>query len=726
MTAENTDAQPASETVTAETASTAPGRVEIEDGVAWVYLDDPTKPVNTLNSGYFAWFDAQLDELERQPLKGLIFISEKPGIFVAGADIEELKHLKEPSDVKAMIMKGHGLVGRFAEMPFPVVAAIDGACLGGGLELALACDYRVCTTASHTKLGVPEVMLGIYPGLGGTQRLPRLIGVQEALDLILTGKSINARKAKKLGLVHDTCHPTVLRQAALGLLGRGKPKAAGRSKKGGLLSRATDLLARTPGAKNLIFEKAREAVIKKTGGHMPAPLKAIEVVQEGLTLDLDEALELEADGFARIVVTDVAKGLISIFFTKNEVDARAKKMAKKARPVETVGVLGAGFMGAGVAQVLAHKGYEVLLKDRDHEGLGRGLKQCNDLFAGMVKRRKYRPVEQKEAMSRLVPSTDYRGFGRVPFVIEAVFEDLEIKKNVIAETEAAGPDDLIFASNTSTIPITALAAASKRPENVIGMHFFSPVHKMPLLEIIRHEGTSEETLATTVEIGKRMGKTIIVVEDGPGFFTSRVLGPFVNEALYLLQEGATVEQIDKVVSGWGWPVGPIALLDEVGLDVAQKAGKVMVEHAGDRAAPSPIFELMINSGRKGRKGGRGFYDYSKKPKRVDDSIYSLFDWRPKEIDDQEIIERTWMQMLNETARCIEDGIISNPNDIDIGVIFGFGFPPFRGGMLREADRIGVDYVVSRLETYADRHGARLAPAQLLVDMAKKGEKFHKG
>ena len=725
MSTENTDAT-ASENATADTPPLAPGRVEVEDGIAWVFLDDKSKPVNTLNSGYFAWFDEQLNELERQPLRGLVFISEKPGIFVAGADIEELEHLHEPAAVKAMIMRGHELVGRFAEMPFPVVAAIDGACLGGGLELALACDYRVCTTANHTKLGLPEVMLGIYPGLGGTQRLPRLIGVQEALDLILTGKSINARKAKKLGLVHDTCHPTVLRQAAIGLVGRGKPKSTStRSKKASFLSRATDLLARTPGAKNLIFEKAREMVIKKTGGHMPAPLKALEVVEQGLTMDLDEALELEADGFAKIVVTDVAKGMISIFFTKNEVDARAKQTAKKARKVDTIGVLGAGFMGAGVAQVLAHKGYEVMLKDRDHEGLARGLKQSNDLFASMVKRRKYRPVELKEAMSRLVPATDYRGFGRVPFVIEAVFEDLAIKEKVIAEVEAAGPDDLIFASNTSTIPITALAKASKRPENVIGMHFFSPVHKMPLLEIIRHPGTSEETLATTVKIGQRMGKTIIVVEDGPGFFTSRVLGPFVNEALFLLQEGASIEQIDKAVSGWGWPVGPIALLDEVGLDVAQKAGKVMLEHAGDRMDSSPIFDKMINSGRKGRKGGRGFYDYSKKPKRIDESVYQLIDWQPKEIDDQEIIERTWMQMLNETARCIEDGVISNPNDIDIGVIFGFGFPPFRGGMLREADRIGIDYVVSRLEGYAERHGQRLAPAQLLVDMAKNGEKFHK-
>ncbi|MEM6793864.1 MAG: 3-hydroxyacyl-CoA dehydrogenase NAD-binding domain-containing protein [Acidobacteriota bacterium] len=709
-------------------AAAAPGQVEIVDGVAWIQLDDPAKSVNTLNSRYFDWFQTQFDELARQPLRGAIFTSGKPGIFIAGADIEELKGLDEPGEVKEMIMRDHRLVSRFADMPFPVVAAIDGACLGGGLELALACDYRVCTNAKHTKLGLPEVMLGIYPGLGGTQRLPRLIGVQEALDLILTGRMIDSRKAKKLGVVHDVCHPTVLRQAALALVARGKPTAKQpRRKSKSLVSMATDFLARTPGAKNLVFERAREAVLKKTGGHMPAPLKAIEVVEEGLTLDLDEALEVEADGFARMVVTDVAKGMISIFFTKNEVEARAKKMAKQARDLDRLAVVGAGFMGAGVAQGLAHRGYEVLIKDRDHESLGRGLKHCNDLFAGLVKRKKYRPVEQKEAMSRLVPTVDYRGFERVPFVIEAIFEDLEIKQNVIREVEEHGPDDLIFASNTSTIPISRLAEASKRPENVVGMHFFSPVHKMPLLEIIRHPGTSEETLATTVEVGRKMGKTIIVVNDGPGFFTSRVLGPFVNEALFLLQEGARIEQIDRAVTGWGWPVGPIALLDEVGLDIAHHAGKVMVEAAGDRAAPSPVFDLMINSGRKGRKGGRGFYDYSKKPKRVDESIYELFDWEPTEIDDQEIIERTWMQMLNETARCIEDGITDNPNDIDIGVIFGFGFPPFRGGILREADRLGVDYVVGRLETYAERGGGeRLAPAQLLVDMAQKGEKFHKG
>ena len=443
-----------------------------------------------------------------------------------------------------------------------------------------------------------------------------------------------------------------------------------------------------------------------------------------MTLPLDEALDLEARVFSELVVTDVAKGLISIFFAKNDVEGRANRLAKSAREIDRVGVLGAGFMGAGVAQVLAHKGYEVLMKDRDHAGLSRGLAQCNDLFAKMVKRRKYRPIEQKLAMSRILPRVDYSGFGRVPFVVEAVFEDVAIKHKVIQEAEAAGPDDLIFASNTSTIPIGRLAEASKRPENFIGMHFFSPVHKMPLLEIIKTPQTSEETLATTVDIGRKMGKTVIVVNDGPGFFTSRVLGPFVNEALWCLAQGASIQQIDRALTGWGWPVGPLALLDEVGIDIANHAGQVMIEYAGDRVATSPVFEQMITAGRLGRKGGRGFYDYRSEPKRVDKAVYELIEREEAEIDDLEIIERCWMQMLNETALCIEDGIIENPTDIDIGVIFGFGFPPFRGGILREADKQGLDYVVARLEDYAEAYGDRLAPAQLLRDMAMQGKTFH--
>lgn len=704
----------------------APGRIEIDNGVAFVHLDDPAKNVNTLNSRYFDWFERELGRLANEPLKALAFISDKPGYFIVGADIEELAGATNQEAILALIRRGHKFTRTFADMPFPVICAIDGVCLGGGLELALACDIRIASEAPHTKLGLPEVQLGVFPGLGGTQRLPRLIGVPEALDLILTGRQIDARKAKKLGLVDEVCHPADLRAAVFSWAAKGKPKTQGPPKARPFAAKAADLLARAPVAQKLIYDKAKQGVLAKTGGHYPAPIKALEVIQQGMALPLDQALELEARGFAELVVTPVAKALMSIFFTKNDVEGRAKALAKKARPVNRIGILGAGFMGSGIAHGLITKGYEVTLKDRDHAAVGRGLKHVDGLIGEGVKRRKYRPIDQKLLMGKLSPATDYQGFGKVDFIVEAVFEDLDVKHKVIREVEANCADNVIFASNTSTIPIAELAAGSRRPENVVGMHFFSPVHKMPLLEIIKHPGTSEETLATTVEVGRKMGKTIIVVNDGPGFFTSRVLGPFVNEALHILEGGARIDRIDKVMTGWGWPVGPLALLDEVGLDIAYHAGKVMVKHAGERAKASPIFELMITDGRLGRKAKKGFYDYRKQPKQVSPSIYDVIFWDEKPIGDQEIIERCWMQMLNETARCIEEGIISNPADIDIGVIFGFGFPPFRGGILREADRVGVSYVVDRLDTYAAKYGMRLEPAQLLRDMAKKGEKFHKG
>ena len=707
-------------------AAPAPGRIEIDNGVAFVHLDDPAKNVNTLNSRYFDWFERELGRLANEPLKALAFISDKPGYFIVGADIEELAGATNQEAILALIRRGHKFTRTFADMPFPVICAIDGVCLGGGLELALACDVRIASEAPHTKLGLPEVQLGVFPGLGGTQRLPRLIGVPEALDLILTGRQIDARKAKKLGLVDEVCHPADLRAAVFSWAAKGKPKTQGPPKTRAFAAKAADLMARTPMTQKLIYDKAKQGVLAKTGGHYPAPIKALEVIQQGMALPLDKALELEARGFAELVVTPVAKALMSIFFTKNDVEGRAKTLAKKARPVNRIGILGAGFMGSGIAHGLITKGYEVTLKDRDHAAVGRGLKHVDGLIGEGVKRRKYRPIDQKLLMGKLSPATDYQGFGKVDFIVEAVFEDLDVKHKVIREVEANCAENVIFASNTSTIPITELAAGSKRPENVVGMHFFSPVHKMPLLEIIKHPGTSEETLATTVEVGRKMGKTIIVVNDGPGFFTSRVLGPFVNEALHILEGGARIDRIDKVMTGWGWPVGPLALLDEVGLDIAYHAGKVMVKHAGERAKASPIFELMITDGRLGRKAKKGFYDYRKQPKQVSPSIYDVIFWDEKPISDQEIIERCWMQMLNETARCIEEGIISNPADIDIGVIFGFGFPPFRGGILREADRVGVSYVVDRLDTYAAKYGMRLEPAQLLRDMAKKGEKFHKG
>jgi 3-hydroxyacyl-CoA dehydrogenase / enoyl-CoA hydratase / 3-hydroxybutyryl-CoA epimerase len=381
-------------------------------------------------------------------------------------------------------------------------------------------------------------------------------------------------------------------------------------------------------------------------------------------------------------------------------------------------------MGAGITQVIAQRGTPVVLKDKDLASLSRGMKYCAEREGELVARRRETDVERREAIARVHPTLEYEAFRHLDFVIEAVFEDLDVKRQVIREVEAATPPSAIFASNTSTIPITELAAASARPQQVVGMHFFSPVHKMPLVEVIRHPGTAPEVLATTVSLGRAMGKTVIVVDDGPGFFTSRVIGPFLNEAVWCLVDGATIEEVDGALKAWGWPAGGLQLLDEVGLDVAFHAGQVLLSRLGDRIDPPPAFQKMIDDGRKGRKAGMGFYRYDGKEKEPDPAVYELLGWRHHPLPAGEIAERCWLQMLNEVARTMEEGIVRDPDVVDIGVIFGFGFPPFRGGILREADRVGLDLIVARLDGYAARHGKRLAPTSLLRDMAARGERFH--
>src|SRR6185369_13523636 len=445
----------------APTGDLPPGTLSRDgNGVAWLVLDDPSKKVNTVSSKFFLWFEALVTELERDAPKALVILSGKPDGFVAGADLEELLTVGDKAYVIAMLQRGHDLMQRLAGLPFPTVAAIHGACLGGGLELALACRYRVATEHKKTKLGLPEVQLGLIPGLGGTQRLPRLIGVPAALDMILTGKQLDAKRARKAGLVDDTCHPSDLAQAAARWAGQRNEE----KKAPGIARRATDFLAKSVFADKLIFDKARAQTLAKTGGHYPAPLVAIDVVHDGLKLPMRRALDVESGAFSELVVSETAKNLISIFFTKNEVEARAAKIARGARPLPRVGVLGAGFMGAGIAQVLAAKGVSIVLKDRDFGALGRGIAFCQQQFRDLVKRRRMPETEAKGAMGRVHGTVAYdASFHRLPLVIEAVFEDVGVKHAVIRETEAVAPDDLIFASNTSALPIADLAVASRRP-----------------------------------------------------------------------------------------------------------------------------------------------------------------------------------------------------------------------------------------------------------------------
>ena len=696
------------------------------DGIAVITFDDPSKKVNTLSSKLFGFMEETLARLQKEKtLKAVVLISGKPDGFIAGADIDELQGITKREEFLDMLHRAHKLMLAFEALPVPTVAAIHGAALGGGLELALCCRYRIATDHKSTKLGLPEIMLGLIPGAGGTQRLPRLVGLATALDMILASKQLDAKRARKVGLVDEVVHPAELGNRA---------RAAAKELAAGTLNIERPgrgfgalLLERTP-ARAIAFSKAREQVLKKTGGHYPAPKAAIEVMEKTAKMHLEDGLEVEAKAFADLVVTDVAKNLMRIFFMKNDLDK--EKLPATPMDVDKVGVLGAGLMGAGIGQVLAGKGLQIRFKDMDQPALARGFKYCWDRFTEQVDRKRMTPIEREIQMARITGGTDYTGFKRAEVVIEAVFEDLKVKQSVLKETEAATSDKCIFASNTSSLPITDIAKASKRPERVIGMHFFSPVHKMPLVEVIKTKKTDDETVATTVALGRKMGKTVIVVNDGVGFFTSRVLGPFMNEAAFCLQDGASVEEVDAALTRFGFPVGPMTLLDEVGIDIAEKVGHILRDAFGDRFKAPEATAKLIESGRKGRKNGKGLFLYEPDGKggfkkgAVDESVYGLFGWTHKPIASADIQDRCWMQMLLETVRCMEEGIITNPRDVDIGVIFGFGFPPFRGGLLRTADTMGIPAVVRRLAEFEKRHGSRFAAPKLLLDMEKQGKTFH--
>jgi 3-hydroxyacyl-CoA dehydrogenase/enoyl-CoA hydratase/3-hydroxybutyryl-CoA epimerase len=726
---------------------------QVEDNVAILVFDQPGEPVNTLSPESGEAFTSLLSRAEKDPaVKAVVFISGKKDNFVAGAKIDFLQTIKTAAEATAASRQGQQGFDRLDAFPKPVVAAIHGSCLGGGLEWALACDYRIVTDSPKTTLGLPEVQLGLLPGAGGTQRLPALIGAQAALDLILTGKNVKPSKAKKLGLVDEVVPVPLLRGLAVrrarelseGLKverthGQGLKAVAEQGKKGGLggfLKGLTNkelwtevALEDNPVGRKILFDQARKQLRKKTRGKYPAPERALEAIRIGLESGRAAGLEAEARFFGELVVSDVSKRLVELFFatTALKKENGTSNADVKPREVKKVGVLGGGLMGGGIAYVSSVlQGVPVRVKDKDDLGAGRALKQVQSLLDERVKKRSLSWREAASKSALVTAGTGYEGFKSVDVVIEAVFEDLALKHRIIGEVEAVTGDQCIFASNTSSIPITELAKGSRRPEQVIGMHYFSPVHKMPLLEIITHQGTADWVTATCVDIGKKQGKTVIVVNDGPGFYTSRILAPYMNEAAFLLAEGADIAELDKALVEFGFPVGPITLLDEVGIDVAQKVGPIMEAAFGKRMAAPKALEKVVTDGRLGRKNKKGFYTYDGKKKEVDASVYELLPHgkNRKHLDAREMAERCALQMVNEAVRCLGEGILRSPRDGDVGAIFGLGFPPFLGGPFRYADSIGPAELLRRLEHYQDKYGERFTPAPSLIDMVKAGKTFH--
>ncbi len=707
-------------------------RVEISGGVATVLLDEPGERVNTLTPEVGEEFDRILSELEKDDaVKGVVLASGKKEGFVAGAKIDLFRTFDTAAAAEALARKLQAGFDRLERFRKPVVAAIHGACLGGGLEWVMACHYRIAADDPKTQLGQPEVQLGVIPGGGGTQRLPRLVGIATGLDLILGGKSVNARRALGIGLVDEAVPPplvlTVARDRALALA-QGRLKRPARPRAKGLAALQRVAIEENPLGRAALFRQARKQLLARTRGHYPAPEAALEAVQHGYEAGFAKGLELEAKRFGELAVSEVSHRLVEIFFatTALKKDSGVDDPAVRARPVSGVGVLGGGLMGSGIAYATVNAGIPVRLRERDDASVGKALASVRAVLDERVKRRSLDRLERADRMRLLTATTDWSGFAAVDLVIEAVFEDLKLKQEMVRAFEAVNPTG-IFASNTSSIPITEIAKASAHPETVLGMHYFSPVHKMPLLEVIVTARTAPEATATAVAVGKKQGKTVIVVGDGPGFYTSRILAPYMNEAAWLLVEGAPIEDLDRAIVAYGFPVGPITLLDEVGIDVGDKVAKILEGAFGERMKAPSALHGVVAAGRLGRKNRKGFYTYGSKEKRVDETIYDLVPGgrARKSIAREEIQDRIVLQMVNEAIRCLGEGILRSTRDGDVGAVFGLGFPPFRGGPFRLADSMGPKRLLEKIEALRDRFGARYEPAPLLVENGGTGRLFHR-
>ncbi|MCU0672518.1 MAG: fatty acid oxidation complex subunit alpha FadJ [Myxococcota bacterium] len=705
--------------------------------VAILIMDVPGESMNTLKEDFTQEFAEAFAHLEKDAsVKAIVFASGKKDSFIAGANIDMLDACTSAADAEKLSRDGQRAMNRIADFSKPVVAAIHGACLGGGLEVALACHARVASDSHKTKLGLPECQLGLLPGAGGTQRLPASIGVQAALDLLLTGKQVDGKKAKKLGFVDEVVPAAILLDVAvkhaekLANEGHHKKPPSFFEQLGDKEALAELALAHNPLGRKVLFGEARKALHKKTRGNYPAQDRILDVVKAGLEKGLEGGLDAEAKAFGELVMSPESKALRSIFFATQALkkDNGTNDPDAKPRAVTHVGMLGAGLMGAGIAYVTtAQAKTPVRLKDRDAKGILAGLKYVREIVDERVKKKRMNRMDADQLMTLTTGTTDYSGFSACEVVIEAVFEDLALKQTMVRDVEKGNPN-AIFASNTSSIPIAKIAEASAHPENVLGMHYFSPVHKMPLLEIVVTPQTSNEATATCVELGKKQGKTVIVVNDGPGFYTTRILAPLMNEAAHLLAEGVAIETIDRSMLDFGFPVGPIKLTDEVGIDVGAKVGKVMLEAFGDRMAAPKGMEKLIADDRKGRKNGKGFYLYGGEKKGVDESVYTVLGVKPDNtsVSADDVAWRCTLQMVNEAALCFQEGILRSARDGDIGAIFGLGFPPFRGGPFRFVDTVGAKEIVRRLRHYEQTVGKRFAPAPLLVSMAEKGLGFHEG
>ncbi len=691
--------------------------VQREGDLAVIWFDLPGEKVNKFSSTVMMEFASIVDEMAKATdIERIILASGKPSIFIAGADVSEFGKASSPEQAKEYTRFGQQVFHRFSKLPQVTVAAINGAALGGGCEIAISCDWRVMSDSPKAQIGLPEVKLGIFPAWGGTTKLPRLIGLPAALDVVLNGKVVDGKRAKRMGLVDEVVPGAILLDVAKQFAARGKRRGGTQTK---------FYVEGNPLARSVIFSKARKAVQQQTRGHYPAPLAAIDVMEFGMSRGVERGLEREVDAVAPLIMGDVAQNLVRLFFLME--DSKKERIAATPIEVGDAGVLGAGVMGGGIGQIIADK-TEALVRMRDinWNAIAGGMKAAAKIWKRKLERRRMTRGEMQRKLARITGTTDWSGFDRCDLVIEAVVENLDVKRQVLDEFQALAKDHAIFASNTSTIPITDIAAKAKKPENVVGMHFFNPVDRMPLVEVIRGAKTSDVAMVTVANFARKLGKTVVYCNDGPGFVVNRILGPYMNESGFMLEEGNTIESIDAAMLDFGMPMGPMALLDEVGIDVAAKVAKILGAAFGDRGEQSTVVDKLYADGRHGKKNGRGLYLYEGgKRKGPDAAVYKVLGIRDAHpVDAKAAVERMLLAMINEAAMILDEKIVASAPELDLAMIMGTGFPPFRGGLLRYADGHGLPYIVARLDELSLKHGKRFNPTAPLRRLAMKDGKFY--
>ncbi|HEY7155533.1 MAG TPA: 3-hydroxyacyl-CoA dehydrogenase NAD-binding domain-containing protein [Gemmataceae bacterium] len=703
-------------------------RLEILDGdLALVTIDQPGSRANTLGQAMLGELEAMAAQLKaRTELRGLIFRSGKPGMFIAGADLRELGSApQDPDTARKMVKRGLDLIASIEALPYPTVAAIDGACMGGGLELAMGFDYRLASTHPKTEIGLPETKIGLFPGWGGTQRLTRLIGPSLAAEMICAGEAAKAERARQIGLVFDAVPPERLQDEAVRLIQQARQSDEWKTAR----KRKQQPVGLSEEQQSFTFAVARAQVMAKTGGHYPAPLAALEAIAKGCNLPLEDGLKAETDQFVQLVGSPISRNLIAVFFMSQRLqkDPGVRDASVQPKTVGQVGVLGAGIMGAGIAGAHVRRGIPALLLDNVPAALEKGIGNITKSLHGRVEIGRMTPAEAAAALARLSTGTTLNAFADRDVVIEAIVENEDAKVNIYREVQKILKPGAILASNTSTISITRMAKSVEHPENFAGMHFFNPVDRMQLVEVIRGDKTSDAAVVTLVALVKRIGKTPIVVRDCPGFLVNRILFPYLNESLVLLQEGASPRALDKATTSFGMPMGPITLNDLVGLDTSLYAGRVINTAFADRAAPTRILDELVAAGRLGQKSGAGFYSYAKGSRGADDPAFEAILAKcrtgQRQIDNEEITDRLFLPMLNEASRVLSEGIVREPGDVDMGLLLGIGFPPFRGGILRWADSLGMAKVLEKLKAY-EHLGPRFEPTEQMKQLAAKDKGFY--